>query len=166
MKNKRTVRNSVIPTLLLVLALLLCACASGQGNRGDAKPVCLTYRESSVTVGAAIEELLSVLGEDYTVVEAASCAGIGKDYVYTYPSLRLYVFAPENGVATVTSACYTDDGASHCGVTIGSSADAVVAALGQPDEKTDSRITYKDAGVTLTFTLRDGTVSAVVLAEE
>ena len=166
MNNKKTIRNSIIAVALLALTLLLCACAPGQEDGDNTQPLCLSYREVNVTVGAPIEELLNALGEDYTMEEAASCAGIGKDYIYTYPSLRIYVFAPEGGVAVVTSACYTDDGAAHKGVTIGSGADAVVAALGQPDEKTDSRITYKADGVTLTFTLRDGAVSAVVLSEE
>ncbi len=152
--------------VLVALGMLLCACTPGQGNSDGTEALCLTYRGSGVAVGAPIDELLEMFGDDYTVEEAASCAGIGKDYVYTYPSLRLYVFAPEGGVAAVTSACYTDDGAEHLGVTIGSSADDVVAALGEPAERTESRITYRASGATLTFTLRDGAVSAVVLAEE
>ena len=150
-----------------MLAVLCTLCSCAQEEQGGSRiPLQLTFRETAITIGAPVETLIGALGEDYTLMEAASCAGIGKDYVYTYPSLRLYVFAPENGVATVTSACYTDDGASHCGLTIGSSADAVLAAMGAPDEQTDSRITYRDEGVTLTFTLREGMVSAVVLAEE
>lgn len=157
---------ALLSVLALALALTLCACSTKPNDREDDETLYLTYRECRVMTGMPIRELLSALGEDYTVVEAASCAGIGKDYVYTYPSMRLYVFAPEEGVAKVTSACYTDDGASYLGVTIGSSADAVIAALGQPAENTDSRMTYKSATATLTFTLRDGAVSAVVLAEK
>ncbi len=164
-KSKKICRSAAVVLLSVILLCAAVGCSTPKGGEEQGS-LQLTYREETIRVGAEIEALLPLLGEDYTVVEAASCAGIGKDYVYTYPSLRIYVFAPENGVATVTSACYTDDGASHKGVTIGSSASDVVASLGKADEQSDSRITYRDGDVSLTFTLRDGVASAVVLAEE
>lgn len=152
--------------LLAAMIALLFLVACSQTPSTQRPPLVLRYREQSIAIGAAIEPLLAALGEDYTVEEAASCAGIGKDYVYTYPSLRLYVFAPEGGAAVVTSACYTDDGAAYQTLTIGSAAETVTSVMGTPDEQSASRLVYRAEGVTLTFSLREGVVTAMVLSEE
>ena len=87
--------------------------------------------------------------------------------MYTYSSVRLYVFAPVEGEAVVSSVSYTDDGvATTDGLRIGSTAADVVAAMGEPDEKGDARLVYRADGAVLTFGLRDDIVVSVVLAGE
>ena len=154
--------------LVACLSMSFCGCTPTDAPGEEAcrtAALTLPYRSVEIAIGDAAESLLQQLGEDYTVQEAASCAGIGKDYVYTYPSLRLYVFAPEQGEAIVTSVCYTDDGAAVLGITIGSSADDAVAALGKPTEQTESKLTYRADSAVLTLSLRDGRVSTIVLSE-
>jgi hypothetical protein len=114
-----------------------------------------------------VDEIIARLGEDYTVTEAESCAGVGVDRMYTYPSLRLYVFVPEGGEAVISSVSYTDDGVQTAdGLHIGSTPEDVIAVMGEPDEKSDARLVYRGEGAVLTFGLRDGAVVSIVLAGE
>lgn len=170
MKKNRSIKcMTVVLAVMMGLAAALCACGPSEAPDapvGERAVLSLPFRGTEIAAGDAVEPLLGALGDDYTMQEAASCAGIGKDYVYTYPSLRLYVFAPEGGEAIVTSVCYTDDGAAIKGVTIGGAADAAVAALGEPDEQTESKLVYRDETSVLTLSLRDGIVTAIVLSEK
>ena len=162
-KNKTRCRKGVRLLALLTLLLWLTSCAPAMD--GADSTLHLTYRGQDICVGMEMDVLLPLLGEDYIVDVAQSCAGIGQDVVYTYPSLRLYAFAPVDGVAYVTSATYTDDGVDFCGIRIGSAVADVTAALGEPTEQNEQRVVYRDQTATLTFTLRDGYVSAIVLAD-
>ena len=155
-------RMTLVLTIVLVL---LCACAPAPADETSA--LSLSYRGVELTVGMSADEAIAALGEDYTLKESESCAGQGMDRMYTYPSVRLYVFAPVEGEAVVSSVLYTDDGvATTDGLRIGSTAADVVAAMGEPDEKGDARLVYRADGAVLTFGLRDGVVVSVVLAVE
>lgn len=148
----------------LLAVLLSVACAPEAPNE---QPLSLTFRGVELTVGMLESEALAALGDDFTLSESESCAGEGMDRMYTYPSLRLYVFAPAKGTATVTSVSYTDDGVRTAqGLHIGSAAAEVTATLGEADEISDTRICYRSSGSILTFTLRDGRVSGIVLSGE
>ena len=150
---------------LMIVFVLLCACAPAPAD--EICPLSLSYRGVELTVGMAADEAIARLGDDYTVTEAESCAGQGIDRMYTYSSMRLYVFAPVEGEAVVSSVSYTDDGvATTDGLRIGSTAADVVAAMGEPDEKGDARLVYRADGAVLTFGLRDDVVVSVVLAVE
>lgn len=150
---------------LTIVLVLLCACAPAPTD--EARPLSLSYRGVELTVGMAADEAIARLGDDYTVTEAESCAGQGMDRMYTYSSMRLYVFAPMEGEAVVSSVSYTDDGvATADGLRIGSKVEEVVAVMGEPDEKSDARLVYRSDGAVLTFGLRDGVVVSVVLAGE
>ena len=155
-------RMTLVLTIVLVL---LCACAPAPADETSA--LSLSYRGVELTVGMPADEAIAALGEDYTLKESESCAGQGMDRMYTYSSMRLYVFAPTEGGAVVSSVSYTDDGvATADGLRIGSKVEEVVAAMGEPDEKSDARLVYRSDGAVLTFGLRDGVVVSVVLAGE
>ncbi|MBQ7398220.1 MAG: hypothetical protein IJW09_05280 [Clostridia bacterium] len=150
---------------LMIVFVLLCSCAPVP--TGETSALSLSYRGVELTVGMAADEAIARLGDDYTVTEAESCAGQGVDRMYTYSSMRLYVFAPTEGEAVVSSVSYTDDGvATADGLRIGSKVEEVVAVMGEPDEKSDARLVYRADGAVLTFGLRDGVVVSVVLAGE
>ena len=158
-------KRMILTVLALALALL-CACGP-VAPAEEPKPLSLSYRGVELTVGAAADEVISALGGDYTMTEADSCAGQGVDRLYTYPSVRLYVFAPVEGEAVISSVSYTDDGAETAqGLRVGSSAEQVIAALGEADEADDTRLIYRGKGSVLTFGLRDGVVVSVVLSGE
>lgn len=150
---------------LTIVLLLLCSCAPAPADETSA--LSLSYRGVELTVGMAADEAIACLGDDYTVTEAESCAGQGMDRMYTYPSVRLYVFAPVEGEAVVSSVSYTDDGvATADGLRIGSKVEEVVAVMGEPDEQNEARLVYRSEAAVLTFGLRDGVVVSVVLAGE
>ena len=149
---------------VLLAALVAVACAPVAPPE---QPLSLECRGTVLTIGMSESEALAALGEDFTLSESESCAGEGTDKMYTYPSLRLYVFAPAKGTAIVSSVSYTDDGVStEQGLHIGSAATEVTAALGKADEASDARLCYRRGGSVLTFTLRDGRVSGIVLSGE
>ena len=149
--------------LLLFLLCLLCFSVSCRRSTDTDAP-CLYYRGVDVCIGMEADALLAQLGEDYVLSAAPSCAGVGEDRLYEYPSLRLYVFAPAGGLAQVTSVCYTDDGAAtRQGVTIGQTAQQVIDAYGKPQRQTDTQICYTASDRTLVFTLRDGRVTGIAL---
>ncbi len=149
--------------ILLTALLLLTSCASAPT---ESEALSLDYGGASVTVGASVDGLLALWDEDYTRQESESCAGVGVDYLYTLPSMRLYTFAPEGGVEVVTAVTYTDDGADTRGARIGATAEQVTAAFGTPDEASDTRLVWRDGVAVLTVTLRDGRVTGVTLAEQ
>lgn len=151
--------------VLWIALVLLCACAPAPTD--EPRALFLSYRDIELTVGMAADEVIAQLGDDYTMTEAESCAGQGTDRMYTYPSVRLYVFAPVNGIAVISSVSYTDDGvATADGLRIGSTAEEVVAAMGEPDEQNEARLIYRLEDAVLTFGLRDDVVVSVVLAGE
>lgn len=145
----------------LAALFLLVSCAPEEPSK--APSLALDYHGVTLTVGMAEEEALAALGDGYTLSEAESCAGEGVDRMYTYPSMRLYVFAPGEGSATVSSVSYTDDGVETNGMRIGSTADEVRAALGEPDEASESALIYRREAIVLRVTLRDGRASDILL---
>ena len=155
----------MILALLAALALLI-SCTPAVPT-DEPRSLSLSYRGVELTVGGAADGVISALGDDYTMTEAESCAGQGMDRMYTYPSMRLYVFVSVSGEAVISSVSYTDDGAQTAqGLRVGSSASDVISALGEADEGSDTRLIYRGKGCVLTFGLRDGVVVSVVLAGE
>lgn len=154
-----------IVLVLSIVFVLFCSCTPTP--KDEPASLSLSYRNVELTVGMLADEVIAALGDDYTLKESESCAGQGMDRMYTYPSVRLYVFVPVDGDAVVSSVSYTDDGvATAGGLRIGSAAEDVVAAMGEPNEKSDARLVYRSESSVLTFGLRDGVVVSVVLAGE
>ena len=149
---------------IIVLALaLLCACTPVPQEATNAWS--LTYRGVELTIGDAADGVIAQLGDDYTMSEAESCAGQGTDRMYTYPSVRLYVFAPVDGAAVISSVSYIDDGVKTAeGLGIGCSSAEVLSTLGDADEANDVWLVYRGKGSVLTFGLRDGVVVSIELA--
>ena len=144
--------------------MCLASCASATATKQAL--LALDYRGVTLHIGMSADEAVAALGTDYTLSESESCAGEGKDRMYTYPSVRLYVFAPREGDATVTSVSYTDDRAATKDVCIGCTDEDVRATFGEPSEASETRIVYRRAGATLTVTLRDGRANSIVLSGE
>ncbi len=156
-------KKPALVCLLLVL-LLLVSCTPTHAPQEN-KTLSLSYRGQRLTVGMAADALIAALGDDYMFAESESCAGIGVDRMYTYPSVRLYVFVPAEGEAVLQSVSYTDDGVqTEAGLGIGSATEAVIAVYGPPDEQSENALIYQDQNATLTFGVRDGTVRSITLS--
>ena len=149
---------------LIVLALMLfCGCTPAP--QSESRVLSLAYRGVDLAIGDAADGVIAQLGDDYTLSEAASCAGQGMDRMYTYPSVRLYVFAPVDGVAVISSVSYIDDGVKTAeGLGIGCSTAQVLTALGEADEASEARLIYRGNGGVLAFGFRDGVVVSIELA--
>ena len=152
--------------ILLLAALLLVGCGNAPADQPEMESLALDFRGTSLTVGMAESVMLNALGSDYTCSEAESCAGEGVDRMYTYPSVRVYVFAPREGLATVTSVNYTDDGADTDGVCIGCDVTLVEQVFGVPDERREGGLVYRRNGAVLTVTEQDRCVNAVLLTKD
>ena len=162
MKNKKTSKR--IALVLAIVLLLIAAVGCRQEKEAEKLPInCLSYRGQSITLDSDVEALLQALGDDYTLKEAESCAGIGWDRIYQYPSLSLHVFAPKYGDAQINMIKYTDDGAEHCGIRIGSSAEDVIGTFGEATFNEEDELSYRSDGCLLMFLLRDGIVTGIVL---
>ena len=153
--------------ICLVLLALMLFCGCTPAPQSESRVLSLAYRGVALTIGDAANGVIAQLGEDYTLSEAASCAGQGMDRMYTYPSVRLYVFAPVDGVAVISSVSYIDDGVKTAeGLGIGCSSAQVLTALGEADEASEARLIYRGNGSVLAFGLRDGIVVSIVLEGE
>ena len=146
--------------LVVVLASGLCGC----GEVIEAIEPTLLFRGVELSLGVSEQDVLPILGEDYTCVETDSCAGLGKDRLYTYPSARLYFFESESGETSLTSISYTDDGVLTAdGLYIGCQAEQVLALRGEPTEQGADYLIYRAQTSQLRFTLRDGRVTGIAL---
>ncbi len=158
-----------IRPILFAVGLLTLFCTIGCRPVSDVPPTPLTllYRDTILTVGMQENEMLAALGDDFTLTEAQSCAGQGTDRLYTYSSVRLYVFAPEQGEARLSGVTCTDDGVqTEDGLRIGCTQADVMVVRGLPDEQTNTRMVYRQERTALIFTLRDGQVTGISLTQE
>lgn len=152
--------------LCIACTLLVLSCVACAPTPQRIEPLTLSYRDVALYVGLNEEDMLSELGKDYTVSEAQSCAGQGLDRLYTYPSVRLYVFVPQGGKGTLTSVSYTDDTVTTSdGLYIGCTADEVIEHMGEPTQRDVAAYIYSQEESSLIFSLRDGHVTGITLME-
>ena len=79
----------MIAMITLMFALVLFSACAAAVPTEEPRLLSLLYRDVTLSVGMAADEAVLALGDDYTMTEADSCAGQGKDRMYTYPSVRI-----------------------------------------------------------------------------
>lgn len=152
-----------IGCLALALAMMLCVCAFTSCN-GD-QPEQVTY--GAVVNGVAIEidaeaaAILASLGEWKTYDASPTCAFEGEDKIYGYGSfeIRTYTLGGKDYIHSVY--LLDDSQQTKKGITIGSKESAVTGSYGKPSKTTDGALIYDGEGMTLSFLLRDGTVTNI-----
>lgn len=171
--------------LAMMLVAMLCACggagdtdtttAAPAGNtteapNNNATPnttpagYLFTYNGVQFGVDIAADGVISKLGtqkdEPYT---SESCAFGGEDTVYYFSSIQVST-NNELGYERIYSIYLEDDLVStEEGVCVGSTADQVKTAYGEPGaNSTDSCLVYEKDGMTLSFNLTDGVVSTIL----
>lgn len=112
-------------TLITVLALLLAGCSAPT----QAPPVSpcvevpnlsLTYKDTTITLGAPAQPVLQALGQAKSQTEAASCVFPGMERTYDYGSFYLTTYEAE-GEAHICRLWFADDSiATAEGLHIGS----------------------------------------------
>ena len=165
--------------LVLVAAMMLCACGSdpstsgNPGNNGSSAgsnvstggPVgyLFTYNGVQFGVDMKAESVLASLGAPQDQYTSKSCAFEGEDTVYYYSSIEIST-NNEEGYERIYSIYLEDDLVStEEGVSVGSTAEAVKDAYGEPgSNSSDAALIYEKDGMTLTFNLKNGVVSTIL----
>ena len=164
----------------LMLALLA-SCGGGAvtagGNASAAKfsknDLYLTIHGTKYVCDGVIDDMINAFGEDYSYAEAISCAYDGLDKIFTYDNLDIYT-RPDGDRDLVTELCAYDDVESSKNIVIGSSADSVRSAYGEPTRETSRLLSYIIApaspdsdGASLYFKLdANGAVTAIGITAE
>lgn len=173
--------------LALMMIAMLCACGSSnegtnnnttaanqtnentQGtaptdNTGSTVPTGYLFTYNNVQFGVDIraDEVLAKLGDYTDKATSASCAFGGDDTVYYYSSIQVST-NNELGYDRIYSIYLEDDLVStEEGICVGSTAEQVKAAYGDPTEEITTCLTYEKDGMALSFNLSDGVVSSIL----
>lgn len=171
----------VFALLLAVLLLVGLAACSGNGagttatanDKFSKNDLYLTIHGTKYTCDGLVDELLATFGEDYTYAEAISCAYDGLDKNFAYDELDIYT-RPDGEKDIVTELCAYDGVESSKNIVIGSSADSVRSAYGEPTAENARLMKYllapasaESEGASLYFKLNsDGAVTAIGITAE
>jgi hypothetical protein len=164
--------------LVLIMVMSLCACGGGsgtpdqnsgstepQGNTGSTIPVGYTFTYNGYQFGVDMiaDAPLENLGEPKDQYTSESCAFGGEDTVYYFNSIQVST-NNEYGYERIYSIYLEDDLVStEEGICVGSSAEDVKSAYGEPgDKSSDVCLIYEKDGMTLNFNLVDGVVSTIL----
>jgi hypothetical protein len=163
--------------LALTMVLALCACGGTsdtpttpttepqQNNTGNTTPVgyLFTYNGYQFGVDIIADNTLANLGEPKDQYTSESCAFGGEDTVYYYSSIQVST-NNEYGYERIYSIYLEDDLVStEEGICVGSTADDVKEAYGEPgDKSTATCLIYEKDGMTLNFNMVDGLVSTIL----
>lgn len=161
--------------LVLVMAMMLCACGGGTENTNPTGTIggkddvsvtpagyLFTYNDVQFGVDMAMEGVLAKLGQPDDKYTSASCAFGGEDTVYYYSSIQIST-NNELGYERIYSIYLEDDLVStEKGISVGATADAVKEAYGEPGASSaDTVMIYEKDGMALSFNLKDGVVSSI-----
>ena len=146
--------------LLLCLGCLLGLFSCGPVSKGTEKSYAFLRGETKVEIDGEAAGVLTALGEWVDYAESASCAFVGLDKIYTYPSFEIQTY-PMDGKDYIYMINLLDDTVeTEEGIRIGSSKEAVLTAYGEADSQSDTKLTYTGTGMYLEFLFR-GTGDAV-----
>lgn len=156
-------KRIMIAVLGLLMLLPLVACGGKDAGWKD-----FTAGGATLEVGGKCADALKTLSSSCTkTTPGATCwKKTGEDVVYEYQSLgiRLKTYREKEGDSNEILRAIelrSDSAKTPEGITIGSTADAVRAAYGEPSTDSGSMLSYKKGSAVLQFTLKDGKVSAV-----
>lgn len=165
---------AIVLALTMVFALCACSNSSDSGNTGATNPPAkevsttpcgylFTYNDYQFGVDMASEAVITALGEPKDKYTSASCAFGGEDTVYYYSSIQIST-NNEDGYERIYSIYLEDDLVStEEGICVGSTADDVKAAYGEPGaNSTENCLVYEKDTMTLSFNLTDGVVSTIL----
>ena len=166
-----TMKKLICIVLALICVFALCACGETEnptttkpttGNHDTPRGYLFTYNGTEFGVDMKMDSVLAKLGEPKSKYTSESCAFGGSDTVYYYSSIQIST-NDELGYERIYSIYLEDDLVStQKGISVGSTADAVKAAYGEPINATDNMLVYGKAGMTLRFNLKDGAVSTIL----
>ena len=183
---KRTVMTIIAAILALMLTFSLAACggssdapateaaateaAPSGDDSGDnsgavisAAQAVFTYNGTAVELDSKMEDVLAGLGDANDVSSQLSCHGEGDDKTYTYDGFTVGTY-PKDGVDHVLEVVITAQNISTAdGISVGSSAEDVVAAYGDGYKEVGKYYSYDaGSGKSLQFRIEDGSVVEII----
>ena len=159
--------------LTLAMALLLCGCGKDSGTTGNNDGN--QFQTAGIQIGGATlniggrltDEIQSTLGEPISTSEAPSCLYEGMDTVYEYEGFFLQTSQVGDSEVVVIITIETANHTTNKGIKVGDTAEALSNAYSNPVEETKNYVVYRhDNNVTVTFSLRDGKISAIEYAQD
>lgn len=160
-----------IGIIAAALSLLLCACG---GEVESAHDTTLVLGGTQVNGETKVEDVLSLLGEDYQYAEAISCVYDGMDKTYTYDEAVVYTYPSEDGEQLMELYCTGGDvETANGGVALGDSREDVISAFGEDYIEAGSVLRYENPAQSedyepeaVYFELEDGKVTAMATVAE
>ena len=160
--------------LTLAMALLLCGCGgkdsgtTDNGNKNSFQTAGIQIGGANLNIGGRLtDEIKSTLGEPISTSEAPSCLYEGMDTVYEYEGFFLQTSQMGDSEVVVIITIETANHTTNKGIKVGDPAEALNNAYGEPEEETKNYVVYRhDNNVTITYSLRDGKVSAIEYAQD
>lgn len=160
--------KKLIAVCLVCLACLfvLTACEEQKSEESW----CFTTGGVTLEPGKICAEALTKLSASCKSQSATdSCANAaGQDVLYVYDGFRLTTYREKENDPNekLVKIEFTSDAVKTAeGITVGSTADAVKAAYGEPTSDNGSTMTYRRGSTELLFTIRDGKVTGVGYSE-
>lgn len=154
--------------ITLILLLLGCASCADTPPAQNERAYVFRHGQTEIAVDAEASEILAALGMWLDYSESPSCAFEGLDKVYLYQGFRVQTYTA-GGKDFIHSVELTDDSvATPEGISVGATAEQIVAVYGEPTSSTDTAMTYVDTerGMYLQFILRGGTVTNISYVKE
>ena len=163
-------KKFLVCIMSMICAAALCACG-GETAGTEAESTAAPSSEEAyyfevkgvkVAMNAPAADIVAALGEPKSYHEDTSCAFNGLDKQYQYGSYTIFTY-PVDGVDYVLQVVLFDDTVgTKEGVYIGSTAEQVTAAYGQPESTTaGGGMIYKAGDCELTVICTDGVVTSI-----
>ena len=156
-----------ILVLLLITALVLAGCGTGEKVEGNDKTPAkngfvFAYNGVEIPLHANVAPIVEDLGEPMDYFEAESCAFQGLDKTYFYSGFDLTTYPQGDKNDRVSVIDFKDDSISTKeGIYIGSPEADVVEAYGDDYEGGEGSYVYTEGDTSITFLITDGAVSTI-----
>ncbi|MBR3057836.1 MAG: hypothetical protein IKG93_07675 [Clostridiales bacterium] len=122
------------------------------------------YGDTDILLGSTdTDSVLTGLGKEVSKLDVPNCAHDGTDHIYTYADIVLSIYEPkDNGTSYISDVRLLSDLVrTPEGLEIGMKADDAKEKYGEPDESTDTTLTYKRGTSVLLVTLADGKINSI-----
>jgi len=159
---KKIITAVLCALLCVTMIASLVSCKESEtekSNGGDLYTV--EYKGVSIKLDADASEILDKLGKAQSTSELGDCGGFGAQVKYTYVDIELYTLKNDDGESVDQITLKSDMVSTSKGISVGSTAEEVIDAYGEPTEKSDKDMRYIDGNNVIKFKLEGGAVDDI-----